>query len=38
MCGGGGGGLKAAVDCRPLYSCSLSALELRNEAGVDLVI
>lgn len=35
---GEGGGLKAAVDGRPLYNCSLSALDFRNEAGVDLVI
>ena len=34
----GGGGLRAAVDGRPLYNCSLSALDLRNEASVDLVI
>ena len=36
--GEGGGGLKAAVDGRPLYNCSLSALDFRNEASVDLVI
>ena len=36
--GGGGGELKAAVDGRPLYNCSLSALDFRNEASVDLVI
>ena len=34
----GGGGLRAAVDGRPLYNCSLSALDFRNEASVDLVI
>ena len=34
----GGGGLKAAVDGRPLYNCSLSGLDFRNEVGVDLVI